>query len=335
MGADGDVTKHSQKLTLPDFSSFGLSAADSGADLPLASLPANANLPLVTPSSGADQNLPLVSLDATGESALPLVTLDKTSESALPLVSFDASAQAPHNLNLNLKSSNVLDADANAAAVMAVNGSSNFGVNVKDGLTHDHDHDHERDATDFNGQEKHVGPLRMVIELAIALVVAFSAVWLLKTYVVQPFEVPSASMEPTISVGDKFLADMLFYKMNGVQKGDIVCFDDKTKPNRVLVKRVIATSGQVVDLQNGHVSVDGVILYEPYTHESPSEPLYPHFLNMEINYPYTVPEGYIWVMGDNRDNSSDSRYFGPIEESAIIGRGILVYWPFEHIAILQ
>ncbi|MDR2107964.1 MAG: signal peptidase I [Coriobacteriales bacterium] len=179
------------------------------------------------------------------------------------------------------------------------------------------------------------GILRLVLEFAIVLCIAFGVTWLVRTFVIQIFEVPSASMEPTIMTGDKFAADMLFFKIDGVKPGEIVCFNDKIQPGRILVKRVIAVGGQTVDLQNGRVVVDGVTLFEPYTQHKLTEPLPSQYQDMTITYPYTVPEGSIWVMGDNRTSSADSRYFGVIQESEVLGHALFVFWPFEDIGMLQ
>ena len=132
-------------------------------------------------------------------------------------------------------------------------------------------------------------------------------------------------------IGDKLLAEKITYNFNPVQVGDIVVFADKVMQGRVLVKRVIALGGQVVDLRDGLVYVDGNPLYEPYTHGMKSNPIEHHYDDMNIVYPYTVPEGCLWVMGDNRENSADSRYFGPITENSVFGRALLVFWPLENI----
>jgi signal peptidase I len=184
-------------------------------------------------------------------------------------------------------------------------------------------------------QPRKSGYLRLILEFVIILAIAIGATWLVRTFVVQTFEVPSGSMEPTIMVGDKFLADMLFYKIDGVKKEDIVCFNDKTQLGRILVKRVIAVGGQTVDLQNGKVVVDGIVLYEPYTQGQMTEPLASQYQGMTISYPYAVPEGHLWVMGDNRANSADSRYFGVVSEDEVLGHALFVFWPFEDIGMLQ
>ena len=108
-------------------------------------------------------------------------------------------------------------------------------------------------------------------------------------------------------------------------------FSDPQVPSRTLIKRVIATEGQTVDLRDGKVYVDGVALDEPYTDGLPSYPLNT-VGTVDISYPYTIPKGDVWVMGDNRTNSSDSRYFGPIDKDTVFGKAFAIYWPIESLA---
>ena len=183
-------------------------------------------------------------------------------------------------------------------------------------------------------QKKTFSLLRAALEFAIALLIALILTWAVKSYVIEPFEVPTGSMENTIMIGDKLFADKLTILFDPVERGDIIVFADKTLPGRILVKRVIAVGGQVVDLQNGVVFVDGEPLFEPYTGGNRSFPLERHFENMQIEYPYTVPAGHYWVMGDSRENSADSRYFGTISDETIYGRAWMVFWPFESIGPL-
>lgn len=133
-------------------------------------------------------------------------------------------------------------------------------------------------------------------------------------------------METTILTGDMVFAEKISYEVGSPKAGDIVVFDDPEIPSRVLIKRVIATGGQTVDLKNGVVYVDGSPLLEPYA-TGQSNPLPSTAYNVSISYPYTVPEGTVWVMGDNRENSSDSRYFGAVDVDNVFGRAFLNYWP--------
>lgn len=157
-------------------------------------------------------------------------------------------------------------------------------------------------------------------------------VWLLQAFVVRPYAIPSGSMEETIAVGDHVWSEKISYYMRDIEQGDIVTFADPEIAGRTLIKRVIATEGQTVELYGGVVYIDGMPLDEPYA-LGPSEPLRTA-VGVEITYPYTVPEGCIWVMGDNRTDSADSRYFGSIDASTVSGRAVAIYWPLDHLGVL-
>ncbi|MCL2757100.1 MAG: signal peptidase I [Coriobacteriia bacterium] len=176
--------------------------------------------------------------------------------------------------------------------------------------------------------------LRFVIEFALVLLLASGLTWLVKNFVIQPFEIPSGSMETTLLIGDKIMAEKVTYLFNPIERGEIVVFDDMTQPNRILVKRVIALAGDVVDLRDGRVYLNGKPLYEPYTRGMRSEERPVHFQDIPISYPFTVPEGYIWVMGDNRTISSDSRYFGPVPVDTVKGRVVMIFWPPKDIRFM-
>ena len=147
------------------------------------------------------------------------------------------------------------------------------------------------------------------------------------------FVVPTGSMESTIEVGDCILAQKITLETGSdLKPGDIVVFKNPRPRNGVdiLVKRVIATSGQTVDLKDGKIYVDGRRLDESYA-MGESKPLDAHLSSAPDSYPYTIPDGCIWVMGDNRENSADSRYFGPVEEDSVIGIVFARYFPFDRI----
>jgi len=156
--------------------------------------------------------------------------------------------------------------------------------------------------------------------------------WLTFVYVGHAYAVPTGSMEKTIMTGDRVLAEKVSYYLRDPEPGDIVMFEDPDIPGRLLLKRCIAVGGQTVDIndEDGLVYVDGVALSEPYTRGLPS-----YTLASDVSYPYTVPEGYLWMMGDNRTNSQDSRFFGAIPVSSVTGRGALVYWPLNDFSLLD
>ena len=153
----------------------------------------------------------------------------------------------------------------------------------------------------------------------------------LRTFVFQPFEIPSGSMEETIMPGDMVFSEKVSYYFRTPEQGDIVTFKDPEQPGRTLIKRCIATGGQTVDLRDGVVYVDDQPLSESYTNGKPSYPL----KSSNVTFPYTVPDGCIWVMGDNRTSSQDSRYFGAVPVSSVSGHAFFTYWPLGSIGLLE
>ena len=176
--------------------------------------------------------------------------------------------------------------------------------------------------------------LRLVIEIAVIIIAALLLAAVVRAFVVETYEVPTGSMRSTIEVGDRILSARFIYAFGEPQKGDIVTFDTPMDDNVVLVKRCIATGGDVVDIRMGNLYINGELQVEEYVHGEPTYELYPTYKNMEISFPYTIPNGYIWVMGDNRTNSSDSRYFGPIDVHTVTGKVFFRYWPFDRFGPL-
>lgn len=172
-------------------------------------------------------------------------------------------------------------------------------------------------------------PLRLVIEILLIVIVAIGLATLFTRFVMQPYEIPSGSMEQTIEVGDRVFSEKVSYMFGDPVQGDIITFEDPADSERVLIKRVIATAARRSICVMGVVYVDGVPLDEPYTQGKPSNDL-----NSGITYPYTVPEGHVWVMGDNRTNSADSRAFGAILLESVTGHAVLRYWPLDRIGTL-
>ncbi len=179
---------------------------------------------------------------------------------------------------------------------------------------------------------------RVVIEWAIILIAVLLCTVLLRTYVVQSFSIPSLSMYPTLQVGDRIIVNKLSYDLHGIHRGDIVVFarpplEDQEYAD--LVKRVIGLPGETISSKDGHVYIDGKRLDEPwlppgpdsYTGALPGDP-HPQF---NLPGPFKIPAGEYYVMGDNRTDSEDSRYFGPIPKSLIVGRAVAVVWPLSHI----
>ena len=185
------------------------------------------------------------------------------------------------------------------------------------------------DRTANEGQEE-TSTVRWLVETALLVLLAFALAQGIKTFLVQPFVIPTGSMEPTIAIGNRVLAEKLSYTLFGKtpQYAQIVVFDDPAGEHPQLIKRVIAVGGQTVDVRDGAVWVDGKKLDEPYTHGKPNEP-------GTVQLPITVPAGYVWLMGDNRTNSADSRYFGPVPVDKVRGHAVWTYWPPKAFGELQ
>jgi signal peptidase I len=194
---------------------------------------------------------------------------------------------------------------------------------------------------------------RAVVETALLVGLAVLIAVVLRAFVAQAFRIPSASMEPQLLVGDRVVVSRLAYDVHEPNRGDIVVFDcppaagcddrhDDALPMRALktlgealllrqpeieefIKRVVGLPGETVEGHDGHVFIDGVRLAEPYLPDGT--------VTSDFG-PVTVEADHLWVMGDNRGNSADSRVFGQIEQSTIVGRAIARVWPPTRIAFL-
>jgi signal peptidase I len=176
--------------------------------------------------------------------------------------------------------------------------------------------------------------LRELGELLIVILVAVVITTLLRAFVIDQYEIPTGSMEPTIEIGDRLFAEKVSYNFELPTPGDIVTFDDPIEEGRVLIKRCIAVGGQTVDLEDGKVVIDGEALDEPYTLGRQSKPL-TTMTGVTIEYPFTIPADSIWVMGDNRTNSLDSRYFGPVAQDRLIGKALFRSLPLDRFGAIE
>jgi signal peptidase I len=169
--------------------------------------------------------------------------------------------------------------------------------------------------------------LRWLGELIVLVVLAFVLAMGIKTFVVQPFVIPSGSMEPTLQINDRVLVNKFVYRFWQPTQGDVVVFISPDDKSTDFIKRVIAVAGQTVDINDGVVSIDGKPLPEPYVNKLVVD----HY---NSDKPVRVPRGQVWLMGDNRTNSRDSRFFGPRPVSELLGKAFLVYWPLDRIGPL-
>jgi signal peptidase I len=198
------------------------------------------------------------------------------------------------------------------------------------------------------------GPVRAVAEIPLLLLVAGLVAVLVKTFIAQAFYIPSPSMVPQLKVNDRVVVSKLAYHLHAPRRGDIVVFDcparaDCKHPShganpvtRVLrrigegvglvqpstdeyIKRVVGLPGDTVEGRSGLLYVNGRRLVEPYLPQG--TPTLPGFV-------VHVPKGRLWVMGDNRTNSSDSRVFGTIPIRTVVGRTVFKVWPLPRASFL-
>ena len=178
-------------------------------------------------------------------------------------------------------------------------------------------------------------PARVLTEwvaiIAVALVLALAA----RQWVFQTFSIPSESMVPTLDIGDRIVVQKIFWSWHDIKQGDIVVFSRPPHDTQCtgpesedLVKRVIALPGQTIYSAFGKVFVDGRPLNESYLPKP--DPLGRPIPGASAQHPYTVPAGDFYVMGDNRAVSCDSRYWGPVQGSTIVGKVVLLLWRHGH-----
>jgi signal peptidase I len=170
-----------------------------------------------------------------------------------------------------------------------------------------------------------------------ALLVAF----LIKTFLLQAFYIPSLSMAPTLQVNDRVLVNKLSYDLHDVRRGDLVVFEsppNEGSATKDLIKRVIGLPGETVEARDGHILINGQILDEPYL-ERDIETRGPMCQNETLpgcvgQDKIVVPDDQYFVLGDNRANSRDSRFIGAIDDSLIIGRAFVRVWPITALGLL-
>ncbi|HEY2602385.1 MAG TPA: signal peptidase I [Thermoleophilaceae bacterium] len=205
-----------------------------------------------------------------------------------------------------------------------------------------------------------VGLIRRVrsnslVELVVLVAVALFLALTVQAYAVKPYRIPSGSMEPTLTIGQRVIVDRLTHRLGSSPSvGDIVVFnppagaDDEQcgaqgqgegtgtpcsrpqshKSSETFIKRVVAVGGDTIAIRDGHVVRNGKPTSEPFAASCGG--------GQDCNFPHTitVPHGYVFMMGDNRGQSDDSRFWGPVPISWVIGRALVTYWPPDRVGTL-
>jgi signal peptidase I len=186
-----------------------------------------------------------------------------------------------------------------------------------------------------------------------SLVIAVVLALFIRTFVVQAFKIPTGSMEQNLLIGDHLLVNKFVFgptvgpleravlPMKDLQRRDVIVFKYPEDPERDFIKRVIGLPGETVELRNKRVFIDGRQLAEPYVYFLEDPPPIPQEMSQSgdvrtisgdprVQYgPVTVPAGHYFVMGDNRDNSQDSRYWGFLPRENIKGKALVIYWSYD------
>ena len=208
---------------------------------------------------------------------------------------------------------------------------------------------HSRDSTEAGGRDSFYGQFsttdkkgrqerekasrkrRETLQLLLLMVIAFDLVFaFVRPFVAEPMYVPSESMAPALQVGDRVLTNKLAYYLSDPERGDLVVFEDTGKQkNEDTVKRVIGLPGDEISVEDGTLLVNREPLEEPYlgTQASTAQKT----LALETFGPVFVPKDHVFVMGDNRANSYDSRFFGPVPNDNLVGEVSLRFWPADRL----
>ena len=170
---------------------------------------------------------------------------------------------------------------------------------------------------------------RSIIEWVAVVGGALIVALVIRAFFLAAFYIPSESMVPTLQKGDRVLVNKLSYKLHDVHRGDVVVFgrppNEPDNGIKDLIKRVIGLSGETIEVRDCKVLINGQTLSESYVKSWTRTCTYS---------PHQIGKDEVFVMGDNRDDSQDSRFFGPIKENLIVGRAFVVVWPLTHLGWL-
>ncbi len=159
-------------------------------------------------------------------------------------------------------------------------------------------------------------PIRIIIE---KMILAIFGLLILETFFIQPFRIPSGSMMPSLQIGDLILVNRFHYWIHPPKREDVVVFQSRENPRNIFVKRIIGEGGETIQIKDYRIYINGIPLIESYIKG-------PTYDTGALRYPKIIPYNQYVVLGDNRNDSYDSRYFGPVQYDSIKGKAFLIFW---------
>lgn len=166
-----------------------------------------------------------------------------------------------------------------------------------------------------------------------ALLIAAIIALVIRTFVASPFKIPTSSMRPTLMEGDRIFVNKFIYRFRAPERGEVIVFKFPQNPKKAYIKRLAASGGEVAEIIDGSLMIDG----EPVT--SPDTLSQRYYYNRgnfgQGGQPISVPEGSFYVLGDNSRNSRDSRYWGFVPEKNLIGKASFIWWPPRRFELIK
>lgn len=166
-----------------------------------------------------------------------------------------------------------------------------------------------------------------------SILVALVLTLIIRTFVIQAFKIPSGSMRPTLLEGDKLFVNKYVYRFEPPKRGDIIVFKYPSDPKKDFIKRLVASGGETVEIRDGKIWIDGKVLEDPdsfgkfyyYNHDPYGGP----------DEKIKIPENMYYVLGDNSANSTDSRFWGFVPKSNVLGKAVFRWWPPKRIGTIE
>jgi signal peptidase I len=196
----------------------------------------------------------------------------------------------------------------------------------------------------FERKEERMGKKKIIKEYVEPIVIAILIALFIRTFIVQAFKIPSSSMEPTLQVGDHLLVnkfiygikiplmDTKYFQFRKPQRGDIVVFIYPKDRSKDFIKRVIGTEGEKVEIVRNKIYINDQLIDDPWGHYDERSPAAKYLQPMERFGPVMVPEESFFVLGDNRDNSQDSRFWGYVNFNEVKGKALIIYFSWDRYA---